>query len=124
MLMTYFLAPTVFIERGFKQMGLAPEKIAVESEKMAIEAADAFVQVAAKHEKPVVGFTYRSLKESFTRHLITNGIPVFPDPKRASRALRALLDYKAMKDRVPDVRGAEKRTERTRANLCVLPERR
>ena len=96
MLMTYFLAPTVFIERGLKQMGLAPEKIAMESEKMAIDAAETFVQVAAKHEKPVVGFTYRSLGESFTRHLTSNGIPIFPDPKRASRALRALLNYKAM----------------------------
>jgi acetyl-CoA synthetase (ADP-forming) len=96
-LMTYFLAPTVFIERGFRQMGLAPEKIAEESEKMAVSAADTFVQVAAKHAKPVVGFTYRNLKEAFTSHLITNGIPVFPDPKRASRALRALLDYKRWK---------------------------
>ena len=98
MLMTYFLAPTVFIERGLKQMGLAPEKIAMESEKMAIDAAETFVQVVAKHEKPVVGFTYRSLGESFTRHLTANGIPIFPDPKRASRALRALLDYKDWKE--------------------------
>ncbi len=100
MLMVYFLDPTAFIERGFKQMGLPPEKVAAESRKMSIGAADRFIQVAGQQEKPVVGFTYRSLNEAFTGHLTTNGIPVFPDPNRAARALRALLDYKTMQRRL------------------------
>ena len=94
-LLVYFLAPSAFTERALKQMGLAPEKIVEESTKLAMEAADKFLDVVKAQGKPVAGFTYRSLGEAFTRHLVTRGIPVFPDPKRASRALRALLDYKA-----------------------------
>jgi acyl-CoA synthetase (NDP forming) len=96
-LMVYFLAPSAFIERALNQMGLAPEKVAEESRKLALDAAAKFVRVVKAQNKPVVGFTYRSLGEEFTRHLITRGIPIFPDPKRASRALRGLLDYKDWK---------------------------
>jgi len=99
-LLTYFLAPSAFIERALKQMGLAPEKVVEESGKLALDAAEKFVTVVNAQDKPVVGFTYRSLNEAFTRHLITKGIPIFPDPKRASRALRALLDYKEWKSSV------------------------
>lgn len=99
-LMVYFLAPSAFIERAFKQMGLTPEKVVEESTKLALDAAEKFFNVVNGQDKPVIGFTYRSLNEAFTRHLITKGIPIFPDPKRASRALRALLDYKAMQQRL------------------------
>ena len=99
-LMIYFLAPSAFIERAFKQMGLPPEKVAEESNKLAQDAAEKLFKVVCAQKKPVLGFTYRSLSEAFTKHLINKGIPIFPDPKRASRALRILLDYKAMKERL------------------------
>ena len=101
-LLTYFLSPSVFIERALKQMGLPPEKVSREAEKLALDAADRYAAATAGGGKPVVGFTHRSLKEDFSRRLITNGIPLFPDPTRASRALRALLDYKAMKRRLEE----------------------
>ena len=101
-LLAYFLAPTAFIERALRQMGLSPDKVADESAKLALDAAEKFFQVAKAQGKPVVGFTYRSLNEPFTRHLIKSGIPIFPDPTRASRALRAMLDYKDIKDRAPN----------------------
>ena len=101
-LLAYFLAPSVFIERALKQMGLASDKVAEESDKLARDAAEKFLQVVNRQDKPVVGFTYRSLNEAFTRHLIERGIPIFPDPTRASRALRILLDYKAIKARAPE----------------------
>ena len=101
-LLVYFLAPSAFIERAFKQMGLPPEKIVEKSTQLALDAAEKFMAVVKEQGKPVVGFTYRSLGEAFTRHLITGGIPVFQDPKRASRALRALLDYRAIRARTPE----------------------
>jgi len=100
-LLAYFLAPSAFIERALKQMGLTPDKVVEESRKLAKDAAEKFMQKVKAQDKPVVGFTYRSLSEAFTRHLIHKGIPIFPDPTRASRALRALLDYKAIKARGP-----------------------
>jgi acetyl-CoA synthetase (ADP-forming) len=101
-LLAYFLAPSAFIERALKQMGLTPEKVVEESRKLARDAAEKFIKKVKAQIKPVVGFTYRSLNEAFTRHLMHAGIPIFPDPTRASRALRALLDYKAVKDKTPE----------------------
>lgn len=99
-LMIYFLAPSAFIERAFTQMGLPPEKVVEESDKLALDAAEKLFNVVSAQKKPVLGFTYRSLSEAFTKHLITWGIPIFPDPKRASRALRVLLNYKAMREQL------------------------
>jgi len=93
-MITYFIETSVFIERALKEMGVPPEEVPEESRKVSLDAAKGFVRVVAEQDKPVLGFTYRSLNETFGGHLIANGIPVFPDPKRAARALRALLDYR------------------------------
>ena len=49
------------------------------------------------HKKPIIGYTYRSIQEDFTKGLIDQGLPVFQGPERAVRALKALVQYSRLK---------------------------
>jgi len=50
--------------------------------------------------KPIVGFTYQSQHEDLIQGLLKRGVPVFPGPERAARALSALVQYSRLQERV------------------------
>ncbi|HOX14585.1 MAG TPA: CoA-binding protein [Smithellaceae bacterium] len=99
MLLAYFLTPSIFIERILKEMGVPAESIPAERDKMIVQYADAFCSLKKRHpDKPIIGFTYRSLQEKMVRHLLDQGIPVYQDPERAARSIAAVLQYYKMQD--------------------------
>ena len=66
---------------------------------MIVQYADAFCSLKKRHpDKPIIGFTYRSLQEKMVRHLLDQGIPVYQDPERAARSIAAVLQYYKMQD--------------------------
>jgi acyl-CoA synthetase (NDP forming) len=92
-LLVYFLTPMPVIKRGLAQMGLPPEQIAEQALKLIDEQCRNFSRLAQASDKPVVGYTFRSLDDPSIRGLTERGMPVFLGPERAARAIAALLHY-------------------------------
>lgn len=102
-LLAYFLAPAMFIERIMKEMGIPAESIPIESGKLTMAHTDAFFSLTKRHpEKLIVGFTYRSLQESMVRSLLDRGVPIYQDPERAARSIAAVLEYYKMRDGITE----------------------
>ncbi|MRR17551.1 MAG: CoA-binding protein [Deltaproteobacteria bacterium] len=103
MLLAYLLSPGMFMERIMKEMGVPEETIPAERDKMITDHAKAFLSLAARHpDKPIVGFTYRSLQEGLVRYLLDRGIPVYQDPERAARAMAAVLQYYKKREKLAE----------------------
>lgn len=110
MLLAYFLSPGIFVDRILKEMGVAEEGIPAEREKILKQHADAFFSLTRRHpDKPIVGFTYRSLQETMTRSLLDRGVPLYADPERAARSMAAVLQYYRMRDAIAQSKNAKKR---------------
>jgi acyl-CoA synthetase (NDP forming) len=94
MLLAYFVSPGIFIERILGEMGIEEDLVALETDKLSIDYAEKFFSLTRLHpDKPIVGFTYRSLQEKMIRTLLDRGIPVYQDPERAVRAMAAVWKY-------------------------------
>jgi acetyl-CoA synthetase (ADP-forming) len=98
MLLVYFLSPAVFIERMMQDTGVAPELIPGETKKIVDALADAFFSLTGVHDKPIVGYTYRSLDDGIIRQLLDRGLPMYEGPERAARSLAALVQYYRKRD--------------------------
>jgi len=92
-LMIYFLTPSQVVTRALTQMGVPPDRVAQEGEKMTDQFCRQVVDLIGRHDQPVVGFTFRSFEEPSVKGLLTRGIPVYPGPERAARSLAALTAY-------------------------------
>jgi len=98
-LLAYFLSPGLFIERTLKEMGVPAESIPAEMDKLITGYANTFFSLTKLHpDKPIIGFTYRSLQEKLVRSLLDRGVPVYQDPERAARSIAAVLRYYKMRD--------------------------
>ena len=94
MLLMYFLSPGIFVDRILREMGVPEVEIPKTRDKMLIDHAEAFCSLVQRHpDKPIVGFTYRSLQEGMVRYLLDRAIPIYQDPERAARAMAAVLQY-------------------------------
>ena len=70
-----------------KEMGVPAESIPQEMDKLITEYADSFFSLTKRHpDKPIIGFTYRSLQEKMVRNLLDRGSPHLP----GSRTRRAI----------------------------------
>lgn len=99
-LLMYFLTPTKIVERGMKGMGIEQEKIPGMIEKLFEHQANSLKALQAKHQKPIIGFTFQSLEDQFIRKLLTHGIPVLSAPERAVRAMAALVHYTRLRNKI------------------------
>ena len=100
MLLVYFLSPAISIERTLRDTGVPAESIPEEAKKMISRHAAAFFRLAQTQGKPIVGYTYRSLQEQMVREVLDLGVPLYPEPERAARAIAALIRYYEMRDHV------------------------
>lgn len=92
-LLMYFLLPIQMVEQTLRRRGLPEEEVTAESNKVIDAQAESVARLLRTHDKPLIGYTFRSLEEEFIQALLDRGVPVFPDPHRAARAAMALLDY-------------------------------
>jgi acyl-CoA synthetase (NDP forming) len=74
-------------------MGIPPGQIPQLTEKLFDDQGQSLAGLIAKHQKPLVGFTFHSHEELSIQKLRHHGIPVFPSPDRAARAMAALVHY-------------------------------
>ena len=92
-LLIYFLTPKQIIRRTMESMAIAAEQIPTLTEKLFNDQADSLATLIKKHQKPIIGFTFQSHENLFIQKLIDHGLPVFPSPERAARAMFALVSY-------------------------------
>ncbi len=99
-LLAYFLAPGQSIRRTMEGMGIASDQIPQLTEKLFDDQGKSLAGLIAKHQKPLVGFTFQSHDELFVRKLLHHGVPVLPSPERAARAMAALVYYFRLVDKI------------------------
>ena len=98
-LLIYFLVPPQMVHRALERMGFSKDQ-AIEKGATLINAqCKSITRLLETHKKPIVGYTYRSIQEDFTKSLIDQGLPVFQGPERAVRALKALVQYSRMREK-------------------------
>ncbi|MBW2345580.1 MAG: CoA-binding protein, partial [Deltaproteobacteria bacterium] len=99
-LLMYFLMPSHTIKRALEQMGLTDDQVKEQSARLIGSQGKSIARLFEAHDKPVVGYTFRSLKEQFIRELLERGVPVFPGPERAARAIKALVRYTELREKI------------------------
>lgn len=99
-LLAYFLAPGQSIRRTMEGMGIPPDQIPQLTEKLFDDQGQSLAGLIAKHQKPLVGFTFHSHEELSIQKLRHHGIPVFPSPDRAARAMAALVHYSLLLEKL------------------------
>jgi acetyl-CoA synthetase (ADP-forming) len=92
-LLVYYLTPKQLIRRTMESMEIAADQIPKLTEKLFKDQAGSLVDLVKKHRKPIIGFTFQSYQNSFIQKLLERGLPVFPSPERAARAMTALVSY-------------------------------
>jgi len=83
-----------------EHMGFSKDQAIEQSTKLIDAQCKSIAHLIETHNKPIVGFTFRSLQEHFTKSLINHGVPVFPGPERAVRALKALVQYSHLREKI------------------------
>ncbi len=82
---------------GGGYLGGEPEEI----RRMGAARTKAFIEFLLGFGKPVMGSTFLDNTDSMVRDLRRGGIPMFPSPERAVKAMEALYRYKACRDKRP-----------------------
>jgi acyl-CoA synthetase (NDP forming) len=108
-LLVYFLTVAKVVRRALEQMGVPEDQIPEQSSKLMDQQCESVVHLMNHSDKVFMGFTYRSLEDPFIRGLLQRGVPVFPEPTRAARALQALFLYSDLRSKLLD--GSARQTE-------------
>lgn len=99
-LLFYFFMPSRRLERMMKQAGLPPDQITEKATKLVNAYSESIMRLFENHDKPFVGYTFQNLKDPLVRILIERGIPIFPGPQRAARAIEAAYRYTRLRDKI------------------------
>ena len=99
-LLFYFYAPSQRLERMMKQLGISSDQIKEEAAKLVNGYSEAIMRLFESHNKPLVGYTFQNVKDPLVRVLIERGIPIFPGPQRAARAIKAAHEYTRLRDKI------------------------
>ena len=100
MLLIYFLTPVPVIIRTLQHMGVPEDQMEEGIEGFVKSNKEVLAGMLAKTDKPVIGYTWRSREEAFSKALMEIGMPLYPDPQSAARAAAALVRYKELKDKI------------------------
>jgi acyl-CoA synthetase (NDP forming) len=100
MLLLYILIPRHMVEKALAHMGYKETQAKEQSKGLMDNQAKSVAGLLPSKGKPIVGFTYQSQHEDLIQGLLKRGVPVFPGPERAARALSALAQYSRVQERV------------------------
>lgn len=92
-LMVYFVLPVNLIYPSFAAQGLPLSEAKSQAVELVASLLGQTHDLIATHGKPVVGYSFNSLEQEPLRGLLRRGMPVFPSPQRAAKALAALAQY-------------------------------
>jgi acetyl-CoA synthetase (ADP-forming) len=99
-LLFYFFTPSQRLKRMLRQLGVLPDQIPEQAAKLVDYQSDAILRLIETHNKPLVGYTFQSLTDQLLRRLVERGVPIFPGPQRAARAIEAAFQYTRLRDKI------------------------
>ena len=99
-LLFYFFTPSQRLQRMMRQMGVPQDQIAAQAAKLVDAYSESIMQLFENYDKPFVGYTFQNLKDPLVRILIERGIPIFPEPQRAARAIEAAYRYTRLRGKI------------------------
>jgi acyl-CoA synthetase (NDP forming) len=99
-LLFYFFTPSERLQQMMRQMGVPSDQIAAQAAKLVDAYSESIMRLFENHDKPFVGYTFQDLKDPLVRILIERGIPIFPGPQRAARAIEAAYRYTRLRDKI------------------------
>jgi acyl-CoA synthetase (NDP forming) len=99
-MLIYILIPTHTVQNALRAMGVPEEKLSEKIEKILVQQVETVAGLVQGLQKPVIGYSYRRREDSAVRRLQDLGIPVFPSPERAAKAMAALVRYGRMQTRI------------------------
>jgi acyl-CoA synthetase (NDP forming) len=100
MLLVYCFTPSQNITRALAFIGVPEDEITETRERIISEQSETLARLLERHDKPLVGYTWRSMEEAFIKGLLERGVPVFPGPERAARALAAMARYAQVREEI------------------------
>jgi acetyl-CoA synthetase (ADP-forming) len=100
MLLMYLLMPMQPVKRALEHLGIPEDQVAEKSRELLDAQSKSIAGLLETHDKPLVGYTYRSMRDDFIRCLIGRGVPVFPSTDRAVHALEALVRCASFRARI------------------------
>jgi acyl-CoA synthetase (NDP forming) len=98
-LLMYFLMPSHTVRLSLEQMDFPKDQVIEQTTRLINAQVESIAHLLETYGKPFVGYTFRSLEEQFIRELLERGVPVFPDPERAARAIKALVKYADLREK-------------------------
>jgi len=99
-LLFYFSMSGGTLERTIRQMGFPPDQIAEKAAELVDAQSNSILRLLETHDKPFVGYTFLSLKDQLVRRLVERGVPIFPGPQRAARAIEAAYQYTRLRNKI------------------------
>lgn len=99
-LLYYFSMSQGTIERTVRQLGFPPDQVAEKAAEMVNVQSDSIIRLLETHDKPFVGYTFLGLKDPLVRKIVEWGVPIFPGPQRAARAIKAAFQYTRLRDKI------------------------
>jgi acyl-CoA synthetase (NDP forming) len=99
-LLFYFFTPNQRLKRMLRQVGVPLDQIPEQAAKLVDYQSDAIIRLIETHDMPFIGYTFQSLTDQLLRKLIERGVPIFPGPQRAARAIEAAFQYTRLRDKI------------------------
>jgi len=99
-LLMYMMIPTEHVERIVSAMGGPEDTVEARAAQYIEQMTRALAAIVEAHDKPLIGFSFRSRSDVFIQVAQRTGVAVLPSPERAARALAALCDYARMRERL------------------------
>ncbi len=96
----YMLQPPSSVRRAVEAMGIKGAQVEEEVEKYMDGRSREMARFIKGCEKPFIGFSYATGENRFIRGLYDAGVPVFPSPNRAARAVWALVEYARLREKI------------------------
>ena len=97
MLLIYCLFPDHLVKAGLVDMGVPEEKAEEEINRVFDIRSKSLAELIPRYQKPIVAFTVSGLRGGFMKGLLDCGVPVFPSPERAAKAMAALAAYSELR---------------------------
>ncbi len=101
-LLVYFILPVNLMQPSLVAQGMTPEEATEEAIKQTAKLYTSTLDMVKKHGKPIMGYSFNSLEKEPIKSLLRAGMPVFPTPQRAARAMAGMVRYAKLRRKLEE----------------------